>query len=75
MGRHFRSGQDAEGDRDARLSHEVDALLKDPEVVKIFQANQIDAPISTAQPFTKQIKKETDAWENVIKNARHQGET
>jgi len=51
----------------ARLSHEVDALLKAPEVVKIFEANMIKAAYLDTEPFTKQIKKETDDWEGVIK--------
>jgi tripartite-type tricarboxylate transporter receptor subunit TctC len=50
-----------------RLSHEVDALLKDPEVVSIFKANVIDAAYLDTGAFTKQIKKETDNWETVIK--------
>jgi tripartite-type tricarboxylate transporter receptor subunit TctC len=52
----------------ARLSKEVDALLKDPEVVKIFQTNMIKASYLDSEPFTKQIKKETDDWEKVIKS-------
>ncbi|MEA2983633.1 MAG: hypothetical protein QOF09_5456, partial [Alphaproteobacteria bacterium] len=52
----------------ARLSHEVDALLKDPEVVKIFQSNMIKASYLDSEPFTQQIRKETDAWEPVIKS-------
>jgi tripartite-type tricarboxylate transporter receptor subunit TctC len=50
-----------------RLSKEIDALLKDPEVVKIFDANQIRAAYLDSEPFTQQIKKETDDWEKVIK--------
>ena len=50
-----------------RLSKEVEALLKDPEVVKIFQANMIKASYLDSEPFTKQIAKETDDWEKVIK--------
>ena len=50
-----------------RLSKETDALLKDPEVVKIFDANQIRAAYLDSEPFTQQIKKETDDWEKVIK--------
>jgi tripartite-type tricarboxylate transporter receptor subunit TctC len=51
----------------ARLSKETEALLKDPEVVKIFDANQIRAAYLDSGPFTTQIKKETDDWEKVIK--------
>jgi tripartite-type tricarboxylate transporter receptor subunit TctC len=50
-----------------RLSKEVDSLLKDPEVVKIFEANMIKASYLDSEPFAKQIKKETDGWEPVIK--------
>ena len=57
----------------ARLSKEVDALLKDPEVVKIFEANMIKAAYLDSEPFTKQIKKETDGWEKRHQDARHQG--
>jgi tripartite-type tricarboxylate transporter receptor subunit TctC len=51
----------------ARLSKEIDALLKDPEVVKIFDANQIRAAYLDSEPFAGQIRKETDDWEKVIK--------
>jgi len=51
----------------ARLSKEVEALLKDPEVVKIFQTSMIKASYLDSEPFTKQIAKETDDWEKVIK--------
>jgi tripartite-type tricarboxylate transporter receptor subunit TctC len=50
-----------------RLSKEVAALVKDPEVEKIFKANQIRAAYLDTEPFTKQIQKETEAWEQVIK--------
>ena len=52
----------------ARLSKEVEALLKDPEVMKIFQANMIKASYLDSEPFTRQIEKETDDWEKVIKS-------
>jgi tripartite-type tricarboxylate transporter receptor subunit TctC len=51
----------------ARLSKEVDAMLKEPEVIKIFEANQIRAAYLDSEPFARQIKKETDDWEKVIK--------
>jgi tripartite-type tricarboxylate transporter receptor subunit TctC len=51
----------------ARLSKETEALLKDPEVIKIFDANVIKAAYLASEPFAKQIKKETDGWEKVIK--------
>jgi len=50
-----------------RLSKEVEALVNDPETVKIFKANQIKAAYLDTEPFTKQIEKETDGWEAVIK--------
>ena len=58
----------------ARLSKETEALLKDPEVVKIFDANQIRAAYLDSEPFAAQIKKETDDWGPVIKTLGHQGE-
>ena len=51
----------------ARLSKEIEALVKDPEVVNIFKANQIRAAYLDTESFTRQIKKETDDWEGVIK--------
>jgi tripartite-type tricarboxylate transporter receptor subunit TctC len=51
-----------------RLSKETEALLKDPEVIKIFDANVIKASYLDSEPFAKQIKKETDDWEKVIKS-------
>ena len=50
-----------------RLSKEADALLKDPEVVRIFDASQIRAAHLDTEPFTQQIKKETEDWEKVIR--------
>jgi tripartite-type tricarboxylate transporter receptor subunit TctC len=50
-----------------RLGKEIEALVKDPEVVSIFKANQIRAAYLDTEPFTKQIKQESDAWEGVIK--------
>ena len=52
----------------ARLSKEVEALLKDPAVVKNLRGPADQGGLSRhAEPFTRQIKKETDAWEKVIK--------
>jgi len=50
-----------------RLSKETEALLKDPEVVKIFQTSMIKASYLDSAPFAAQIKKETDDWEKSIK--------
>ena len=51
----------------ARLSKEVAALVADPDVIRIFKANQIRAAYLDSEPFTKQITQETANWENVIK--------
>ena len=51
----------------ARLSKEVAALVADPDVVRIFKANQIRGAYLDSEPFTKQIAQETANWENVIK--------
>jgi tripartite-type tricarboxylate transporter receptor subunit TctC len=58
----------------ARLSREVEALLKEPEVIKIFEASEIRAAYLDTEPFTRQIKKEMDDWETVIKTLGIKGE-
>jgi tripartite-type tricarboxylate transporter receptor subunit TctC len=50
-----------------RISREVEALLKDPAVVKNFADQQIRAAYLDTPAFTAEIKKETEAWEKVIK--------
>jgi tripartite-type tricarboxylate transporter receptor subunit TctC len=50
-----------------RISKEVDALLKDPAVVRNFSDQQIRAAYLDTPAFTAEIKKETEAWEKVIK--------
>jgi tripartite-type tricarboxylate transporter receptor subunit TctC len=51
----------------ARVSREVAALLKDPEVTKIFAEQQIVAAYRDSDEFAQYIKKETDNWAGVIK--------
>jgi tripartite-type tricarboxylate transporter receptor subunit TctC len=51
----------------ARLSKEVDALLKDPAVVKNFADQQIRAAYLDTPQFTQEIQKESEAWGKVIK--------
>ena len=51
----------------ARISKEVEALLKDPAVVKNFADQQIRAAYLATPEFTQEIKKEMDAWAKVIK--------
>jgi tripartite-type tricarboxylate transporter receptor subunit TctC len=50
----------------ARISKEVEALLKDPAVVKNFADQQIKAAYLPTPEFSAEIKKETDAWAKVI---------
>jgi tripartite-type tricarboxylate transporter receptor subunit TctC len=50
-----------------RLSREVDALLKDPAVVKSFADQQIRAAYLDSPAFTQEIQKETEQWAKVIK--------
>jgi tripartite-type tricarboxylate transporter receptor subunit TctC len=50
-----------------RLSKEIEALLKDPAIVKNFDDQQIRAAYLDTPTFAAEIKKETDAWEKVIK--------
>jgi tripartite-type tricarboxylate transporter receptor subunit TctC len=49
-----------------RLSKEVEALLKDPAVVKSFADQQIRAAYLDTPAFTAEIRKETEAWAKVI---------
>lgn len=51
----------------ARLSREVAAFLKDPEVVKLFADQQIVAAYRDSDEFTQYIRQETDKWQRVIK--------
>ena len=51
----------------ARVSREVAALLKDPEVTKIFAEQQIVAAYRDSDEFTRYIRQETDNWAGVIK--------
>jgi tripartite-type tricarboxylate transporter receptor subunit TctC len=58
----------------ARLSREVSAFLKDPEVVKIFADQQIIAAYRDSDEFTQYIRQETDKWNKVIKTLGIKGE-
>ena len=51
----------------ARLSKEIDSVLKDPAVVKNFADQTIRAAYLDSPAFTQEIQKETDAWAKVIK--------
>jgi tripartite-type tricarboxylate transporter receptor subunit TctC len=51
----------------ARVSREVAALLKDPEVTKIFAEQQIVAAYRDPDEFARTIRRETDNWAGVIK--------
>ena len=51
----------------ARLSKEIDAVLKDPAVIKNFADQTIRAAYLELAAFTQEIQKETDAWAKVIK--------
>jgi tripartite-type tricarboxylate transporter receptor subunit TctC len=58
----------------ARLSKETAAFLKDPEVVKIFEKQQIVASYRDSEEFTRYIRQETDKWEKVIKTLGIKGQ-
>jgi tripartite-type tricarboxylate transporter receptor subunit TctC len=51
----------------ARLSREIEAVLKEPAVVKYFTDQQIRAAYLDSPAFAQEIQKETDAWAKVIK--------
>ena len=51
----------------ARLSREIESILKEPAVVKYFADQQIRAAYLDSAAFAQEIQKETDAWAKVIK--------
>jgi len=51
----------------ARVSREVAALLKDPEVTKLFADQQIVAAYEDSDEFARHIRRETDNWAGVIR--------
>jgi len=57
-----------------RLSQEVAALLKDPDVVKIFAEQQILAFYKDPDDLTRYIKTELEKWDRVIKTAGIKGD-
>ena len=58
----------------ARLSQEVAALLKDPDVVKIFAEQQILAFYKDPDDLARYIKVELEKWDRVIKTAGIKGD-
>ena len=58
----------------ARLSRETAAFLKDPEVAKIFEKQQIVASYRDPEEFAQTIRRELDKWAGVIKTLGIKGE-
>ena len=58
----------------ARLSQEVAALLKDPDVMKIFAEQQILAFYKDPDDLARYIKVELEKWDRVIKTAGIKGD-
>ena len=58
----------------ARLSKEVAAMLKEPDVVKIFNEQQILAFYKDPEELTQYIKAELEKWDRVIKTAGIKGD-
>jgi tripartite-type tricarboxylate transporter receptor subunit TctC len=58
----------------ARLSNETAAILKNPDVVKMFAEQQITASYKDTDEFTGYIKQELVKWDKVIKTAGIKGE-
>jgi tripartite-type tricarboxylate transporter receptor subunit TctC len=58
----------------ARLSRETAAFLKDPEVARIFEKQQIVASYRDSGDFAAYIGKELDKWAGVIKTLGIKGE-
>jgi tripartite-type tricarboxylate transporter receptor subunit TctC len=57
-----------------RLSKEVAAMLKEPDVVKIFNEQQILAFYKDPEELTQYIKAELAKWDRVIKTAGIKGD-
>jgi tripartite-type tricarboxylate transporter receptor subunit TctC len=57
-----------------RLSQEVAALLKDPDVMKIFAEQQILAFYKDPDDLARYIKVELEKWDQVIKSAGIKGD-
>jgi tripartite-type tricarboxylate transporter receptor subunit TctC len=57
-----------------RLSQEVAALLKDPDVMKIFAEQQILAFYKDPDDLARYIKAELEKWDRVIKTAGIKGD-
>ena len=57
-----------------RLSKEVAAMLKEPDVVKIFNEQQILAFYKDPEELTQYIKAELEKWDRVIKTAGIKGD-
>ena len=57
-----------------RLSQEVAALLKDPDVMKIFAEQQILAFYKDPDDLARYIKVELEKWDRVIKTAGIKGD-
>jgi len=51
----------------ARLNTEINAILKDPDVVQKMQAQGFDLVGGTPEQFGALMKRETDTWAPVIK--------
>jgi tripartite-type tricarboxylate transporter receptor subunit TctC len=51
----------------ARLNAEMNAILKQPDVVEKMQASGFDLIGGTPEDFGNLIKRETDTWSPVIK--------
>jgi len=58
----------------ARISKEVAATLKDPDVTKIFNEQQIAASYKDTDEFAGYIQQELVKWDKVIKTAGIKGE-
>ena len=57
-----------------RLSKEVAAMLKEPDVVKIFNEQQILPFYKDPEELTQYIKAELEKWDRVIKTAGIKGD-
>jgi tripartite-type tricarboxylate transporter receptor subunit TctC len=58
----------------ARLSQETLAVMRDPEVVKLLNDQQVTPMATGPQEFETLIKTDLDKWSKVVKSAGIKGE-
>jgi tripartite-type tricarboxylate transporter receptor subunit TctC len=52
-----------------RANHDIVAILKDPEVVKLFRDQGVEVVASTPAAFSQLLQKEVPKWTKVVEDA------